>query len=786
MTWWRSRAATLVVVIGAALGFAAVAPQLRFTTQITAFFPDSQQAGAQLAAVLAQSDIARIMVIDLSLHSDAGDAASQSVRELATSLIGFLRTQPDVARVTSGITEQDATAVFEFLERWSATAFVPASAYTDAEIRARLTELRDALAGPLGVMVRRTAARDPLGGVWHTLRELRAFQTAAIDDDDGIMVTADRRHAFVFVETTAPAFDSAAQRQFQSILQGWLRRSAPASLRLQTAGAAQFAVASEAQIKRDVNRIGIVSTIGIVAVFLLLFGSVRMIAVGFVPMVFGSAIAIVACHAWFGEIHGITIAFGTSLLGVGLDYTEHYFAHFVLAPSVAAATTMRRVAPSIALGAITTVIGFAGIAASGLPGLRQMAMFSAIAIVASMAATFWLLPPWMPAAYQPPRSLAVVHRGVVAVVQRLRQMRWSRAARFALVAAVAGLMVLGFGRARFSDNVNMLIDDSGPHVAEDKAVRSRLGPEASAFAVITAVSDEALMVALGAATAELEAARQRGEVAAFLPLGLFTPSAAAQRDRWAAARSHAMAIRNAMIALDFVPEQFQAFWDALASAPARLLTLADVRASPLAPFLAAWLPTPSASGPVALIPIHGLRDVAALRAGVPSASIVVPADTMVTLFRSVRTTTIAASALGLIAIALLLLWRYRRLRDVAIALTPAVLACIATVCTLAALGIALTILHVMALLLVVSLGVDFGIFLVDGNATLEDASNTLVSIVTASVTTLLSFGLLSASHSPGLAALGLTITLGVSYSLGVCVVMASLAAPKSRLKWSEA
>ena len=52
----------------------------------------------------------------------------------------------------------------------------------------------------------------------------------------------------------------------------------------------------------------------------------------------------------------ITIAFGTSLLGVGLDYVEHYYAHFVLTPTVPVLTTMRHVGPSLVLGAVTTIM----------------------------------------------------------------------------------------------------------------------------------------------------------------------------------------------------------------------------------------------------------------------------------------------------------------------------------------------------------------------------------------------------------------------------------------------
>ncbi len=187
---------------------------------------------------------------------------------------------------------------------------------------------------------------------------------------------------------------------------------------------------------------------------------------------------------------------------------------------------------------------------------------------------------------------------------------------------------------------------------------------------------------------------------------------------------------------------------------------------------------PARATPVALIPLVGVTDLAALRAQVPSATIIVPTETIVELFRGVRIRTVIASAVGFAAIFLLLLGRYRRVRKAAIALAPAILACVATVGTLVAAGVPLTILHVMSLLLVVSLGVDFGIFFVDTNETLEESARTMVSILTASITTILSFGLLGLSKSPGLAALGVTVTLGVTFSLMFCFVMASLAGPR--------
>jgi predicted exporter len=767
-----------------AMGFAALAPRFAFTTAITEFLPDGRTRAAQVAALMAQSEAARVMILDVA------STASDSPRAIAVSLLEFVRALPGVATARSGLNDREVTQILEFLQTWPATTFIGSTEYSDDAIRSRLGELRDQLAGPLSALVRGTAQRDPLGGISQWLRALLAWQPSSIIDDDGIVMTLDRKHAFVFVETKASAFDSDAQRRFRSELDQWMARSAPPGATLQTAGAAQFAIASEEQIKRDVNRIGFLSTIGILATFLILFGSLRMIAIGFVPMLFGSALAMVVCHMWFGRIHGITIAFGTSLLGVGLDYTEHYFAHFVLSPTVPAGATMKRVAPSIGLGALTTVIGFVGIAASGVAGLRQMAAFSVIAIAGSIAATYWWLPPWMPTQYRPPRTLGAVHRAVTALLRWLAVRKWPRWGQTLLVVGAGTAMVLGLRSVVVSDNVALLIGGSGHHVRDDREVRSRLGSSTSLVAVVAAPTDDVLATAIAKVAVELESARASGQLGSAMPLSVIAPSVAEQVARWYAARSHAPQIRSAMAELGFVSDQFQPFWDDLAASPPRWLTLADVRGSALAPFLGGVLPSPTIAGPVALIPLAGVRgaghplstsELASLRAAVPSASIVESTSTMADAFRGVRTSTIAASSIGFVVIALLLFVRYRSLRSVATALGPAMLACAATTSTLAAMGVPLTILHVMSLLLVVSLGVDFGIFFVDAEASQEDSVRTMVSILTASATTLLSFGLLAASDSPVLSAIGTTVTFGVAYSLWWCFVMVSLRGQRDNL-----
>src|SRR5450432_2557564 len=147
---WRGRAATLIVLLGTAVGFAIATPHFHFTTKITDFLPDDDaNRGVQIAALLAESELAKVMIVDLTLGPTA-DSRDQ-LHELALALVTFLRDQPDVAIARSGFGEADVTAMITFLNAWPPTTFLPRTVYTDAALRARLTELRDQLARPMGV-----------------------------------------------------------------------------------------------------------------------------------------------------------------------------------------------------------------------------------------------------------------------------------------------------------------------------------------------------------------------------------------------------------------------------------------------------------------------------------------------------------------------------------------------------------------------------------------------------------------------------------------------------------
>jgi predicted exporter len=80
-------------------------------------------------------------------------------------------------------------------------------------------------------------------------------------------------------------------------------------------------------------------------------------------------------------------------------------------------------------------------------------------------------------------------------------------------------------------------------------------------------------------------------------------------------------------------------------------------------------------------------------------------------------------------------------------------------------GAAINLLHLLGVLLVLCMGVDYAIFLLEGRAPRERAGVTLLSITIACASTCLAFGLLAASSFPALRALGVTTGIGVMLSL---------------------
>jgi predicted exporter len=80
------------------------------------------------------------------------------------------------------------------------------------------------------------------------------------------------------------------------------------------------------------------------------------------------------------------------------------------------------------------------------------------------------------------------------------------------------------------------------------------------------------------------------------------------------------------------------------------------------------------------------------------------------------------------------------------------------------LGVPANLMHLLGVLMVLSVGADYGIFMAEIDRHPEAARETLLSVTVAWATAILSFGLLALSSTAPLRAIGLTTGVGVTLS----------------------
>jgi len=93
-------------------------------------------------------------------------------------------------------------------------------------------------------------------------------------------------------------------------------------------------------------------------------------------------------------------------------------------------------------------------------------------------------------------------------------------------------------------------------------------------------------------------------------------------------------------------------------------------------------------------------------------------------------------------------------------LAPTALASVATLALLGIAGHSLQLFHMLALMLILGIGVDYGIFFQESSTQTRQAAWLAVGL--SALSTLLSFGLLGLSKTPALQAFGITMSIGIA------------------------
>jgi predicted exporter len=627
---------------------------------------------------------------------------------------------------------------------------------------------------------------DPLG-LWTSWWTARAAETRARprpgEHGEWLWLSAEGREWVVlaydirgsaFTLDGQAAFGATLARAEDAARQALAQTSPDATLDLLRAGIPLHAEAAAVQAHREINTIGWGSLAAVLLLVWLAFRSPRPIVLVALSLGIGCAVAL-SVTAWvFGSVHLLTLIFGASLVGVAEDYGIHYYASRQGQPWATPRGLMRQLLPGLLLALATSVLAYLALGLAPFPGLRQMALFSSVGLVAAMLTVVCWFPLLDRGTVHPNRFAQTVGASLVhwprldwpllhgrrtslpTPSRRDTRRAW---ALYALLGALCIAGLTGLWRLQTNDDVRQL-QSSPPELMQSQIRLGRLLGVASPaqFYLVQGTDAEQVLQREEALTARLDTLARRHGLA-YSALSDWVPSTARQRaDAALTAQAEGQALGMVGRALGeslqrpAFPEEplTVARWlDSPASAAARPLWLGELKGAA----------SPTQASVVLLRGLHDttlLPELAAAADGLPGVRWVDKAGEITALLGRYR---VAMGLLLLIAHAAVfaaLAWRFGR--SAWRAWLPTALGSVITLALLGLLGQPLQLFNVLALLLLLGVGVDYGIFLLehpnDGSAWLA------VSLGAAS--TWLAFGLLGLSSTPALRAFGLTLLFGVA------------------------
>lgn len=644
---------------------------------------------------------------------------------------------------------------------------------TDTETLIRRT-LRDLLTSP-GVAIADRLQQDPFATLAGYLEPLRPAVTGLQVDEQGY-VTLDhegRRYAFFYAELAGSPYSVALQQQAKAGLSAAKQQLADLGpVEWLDAGVLFYTIAGTEQARGEISTVGLGSLLGILLIFWWVFRSLRLLLLAFLPIAAGIVLALAVCQWLFGSVHVISLIFGASLTGIAIDYALHFFTRrHAMGAQWRPAVCMSHLLPALTLGLLSSVLAYMGFIFSGFPGFTQVAIFSAVGLITA----YWMvvgLYPWL--LRQPPRQQLPV--SLVRVVSQYRvwlTTHLQRLVRWPWMLALTIFLAAGLWQIQPLDDVRaMQIPDSELRAREQRFQAVMGQQTALQYLLVNGGSSEQLLQSLEALQPALDQLTAEGVLARYQMVSDWLPSQQRQQSNYAFWQKTFMdsgALTRVLDSLGVVPataEQLQQHYGSAAGGLNPEATLPLLQQMPDAPLFfeedGRWF---------GVVLLQGLTDtgpLAALASTWPMVEWVDIVGQTNQLLQEYRHGTIGLLVMAYLVIGALFSLRYG-LRGALAILLPPLLSTLLTLAFCGWLGLPVSVFNMMALLLVLGIGIDAALFMRESGG---KHYYTLLAIGISTLTTLLSFGLLSLSATAAIHSFGVTILFGITF----CFILSPLAA----------
>lgn len=745
----------------------------RVQTDMSAFMPTGQNKAQQLLLQqLEHGPAARLWMLALS------NASAGILADMSGELADKASSSAQVSQVMNGdMLLDDVTRERLFEYRYLLSDRISSASFSRAGLQQIFSELLQVLRSPLSTFSSQTAESDPSGELLHVLRSLDAGPHAP-GLQHRVWFNEQGDKALLLLQSSASGTDLDAQQKLHQQLDLWLQQMIEdepqrQSVSLEKGGVPLISLQTRERIRQASQYLSIAATVFMLLFMYLVYRRPLKVILTALPLFSGVVMGAAGVSWWFGSIHGITLAFGITLLGVAVDYPVHLLSHQRQGEKLQQTAT--RIRSTLALGVLSTGLGFSVMLWTEFSGLAQLGLFSVIGLLVAALVACYLLP--VLAGDMP----AFVRRSKKAADAPPSDQFGSGWAGYGFLhSPISGklLLVLALlfgmawtiqGKELWSRDIQALSPVPTDVRLADQAMRQTMGaPGPGHVMLLTADSVEQLLIKQEQIEPLLSAAIVRGYIRAADYVARIVPSKQQQQQRqgWIPVQQvlHndlAAALEN----LPFKPASFTPFTEALQhSRQLPPLTPELLVDSPLG-MRATNLLQSTETEVSGVIQLVGVQQPAALAELLQVASrndlwlLDIPAATgkLVDRFREEMTTR-AVLALLVIA-ALVALWLRDPVRWLKVML-PVVLSVAVSVTMVLATGAALNLFHLVSLLLVAGIGLDYALFFSRPPDKKADRQHTAQALMVCCFSTVVVFSLLAVSEIPVLHAIGLTVASG--------------------------
>ena len=508
--------------------------------------------------------------------------------------------------------------------------------------------------------------------------------------------------------------------------------------------------------KSEISTIGIGSLIGVILLVWFTFRSALPLALALLSISTGLLVALASTVAIFGQVHLFSHVFGTSLIGVSIDYAFHYLTDRLAAgQSWNSQKGLKHILVAITLGLATSLIGYLGLLAAPFPGLQQLALFSSIGLIAAYVSVVC----WYPVLAEKP---SVDTPLPLTKIWAMWFSLWDNAKfKVILPSALFVLSLVTLTQVSYNDDIRQLqaMPDSLKH--QEELIASLSGVSQSQdMLLITEEDPQLLLSKISHVSTDLDGLIEQGVISGYQSINQYLPTIAEQKQNHQLVQQLYLS-QQASLQSTLGWKQFPEI------TPFTPFNVQDFLSSPVSkPVKPLWL-NPINGLSASIVLIKNIQDPEAFQNWLASKTThqdsknsqiryLNKANEISDLFTQYRTKVTELLIIALAVILAVLSVRYG-LKHSVLMVTPSLIAGVSGLAITALLGSSLNLFNLLGLILILGIGIDYTLFFAEQ----KKSQSTLLAITLSCLTTLLSFGLLSLSNTHAIHSFGTTVLTGI-------------------------